>query len=305
MQSEKDILLEILRSVLGKEKHHYDLKHQITFDCPICSFDIKGLDQGDGKGNLEVNTERLIYKCWSCGDSHGTHGPVGKLIDLWGNKKQKKIFDLINPKDDEIIKPKIKKIRLPEGYTKFKDSNPILIHHKEAYNYLKKRGVTNDIIEKFDIGYTVEGDFKNRIIIPSYNSKNELNYFIARSWVKTKMKYKNPTIPKDTIIFNESRIDFNKDIYLLEGAFDFIFVENSIPLLGKHVSPLLFERLYNEAKQNIIIALDGDAFTDAQKLFHELNGGTLFGRIKLLELPKDKDVADLKGQINEFEILIK
>jgi DNA primase len=229
MQSEKDILLEILRSVLGKEKHHYDLKHQITFDCPICSFDIKGLDQGDGKGNLEVNTERLIYKCWSCGDSHGTHGPVGKLIDLWGN----------------------------------------------------------------------------RIIIPSYNSKNELNYFIARSWVKTKMKYKNPTIPKDTIIFNESRIDFNKDIYLLEGAFDFIFVENSIPLLGKHVSPLLFERLYNEAKQNIIIALDGDAFTDAQKLFHELNGGTLFGRIKLLELPKDKDVADLKGQINEFEILIK
>jgi DNA primase len=305
MQSEKDILLEILRSVLGKEKHHYDLKHQITFDCPICSFDIKGLDQGDGKGNLEVNTERLIYKCWSCGDSHGTHGPVGKLIDLWGNKKQKKIFDLINPKDDEIIKPKIQKIRLPEGYTKFKDSNPILIHHKEAYNYLKKRGVTNDIIEKFDIGYTVEGDFKNRIIIPSYNSKNELNYFIARSWVKTKMKYKNPTIPKDTIIFNESRIDFNKDIYLLEGAFDFIFVENSIPLLGKHVSPLLFERLYNEAKQNIIIALDGDAFTDAQKLFHELNGGTLFGRIKLLELPKDKDVADLKGQINEFEILIK
>jgi DNA primase len=305
MQSEKDILLEILRSVLGKEKHHYDLKHQITFDCPICSFDIKGLDQGDGKGNLEVNTERLIYKCWSCGDSHGTHGPVGKLIDLWGNKKQKKIFDLINPKDDEIIKPKIQKIRLPEGYTKFKDSNPILIHHKEAYNYLKKRGVTNDIIEKFDIGYTVEGDFKNRIIIPSYNSKNELNYFIARSWVKTKMKYKNPTIPKDTIIFNESRIDFNKDIYLLEGAFDFIFVENSIPLLGKHVSPLLFERLYNEAKQNIIIALDGDAFTDAQKLFHELNGGTLFGRIKLLELPKDKVVADLKGQINEFEILIK
>ena len=305
MQSEKDILLEILRSILGKEKHHYDLKHQITFDCPVCSFEIKGLEQGDGKGNLEVNTERLIYKCWSCGDSHGTHGPVGKLIDIWGNRKQKKIFDLIRPKDDEVIKPKVQKVRLPEGYVKFKDSNPILIPHKEAYNYLKKRGVTDDIIEKFDIGYTIKGDFKNRIIVPSYDSKNELNYFIARSWIKTKMKYKNPTIPKDTIIFNESRIDFTKDIYLLEGAFDSIFVENSIPLLGKHVNQLLFERLYNEAKKNIIIALDGDAFTDAQKLFHELNGGTLFGRIKLLELPKDKDVADLRGQINEFEIVIK
>jgi DNA primase len=305
MENEKDILLEILRSILGKEKNYYNLKHQITFDCPVCSYEIKELEQGDGKGNLEINTEKLIYKCWSCCDSHGTHGPVGKLIDLWGNKKQKKIFDLIKPKDDEVIKSIIQKIRLPDGYIKFKDSNPILIQHKEAYNYLKKRGVTDLIIDKFDIGYTVEGDFKNRIIIPSYDCNNNLNYFIARSWVKTKMKYKNPTIPKDTIIFNESRIDFNKDIYLLEGAFDSIFVDNSIPLLGKHISPLLFEKLYNDAKKNIIIALDGDAFNNAQNLFHELNGGILFGRIKILKLPKDKDVADLKGQIDEFEIFIK
>lgn len=305
MQSEKDILLEILRSILGKERNHYQLKHQITFDCPVCSFEIKGLEQGDGKGNLEINTEKLIYKCWSCGESHGTHGPVGKLIDLWGNKKQKKIFDLIRPKDSDEIRPIVQKIKLPDGFIRFKDSNPILIQHKEAFNYLKKRGITNEIIEKFDIGYTVDGDFKNRIIVPSYDTNNELNYFIARSWVKTKMKYKNPTIPKDTIIFNEGRVDFNKDIYLLEGVLDSIFVDNSIPLLGKHVSTLLFEKLYNNAKKNIIIALDGDAFNDAQKLFHELNGGVLFGRIKILKLPKDKDVADLKGQINEFEIFIK
>ncbi len=305
MQDERDILIEILRAILGKERAQYNRKHQITFDCPVCSYDIKGLDVGDGKGNLEVNTDKLVYKCWSCGDSHGTHGPVGKLIDLWGNKKQKKIFNLIRPHDDEEVKPNTSKVKLPDEYIRFEDSNPVLIPHKQAHNYLIKRGVTDEIIKKFNIGYAATGEYENRIIIPSYDSKNELNYFIARSWVNTKIKYKNPTIPKDTIIFNESRINFNKDIYLLEGAFDSIFVENSIPLLGKHMSELLFTKLYDKAKKNIIIALDGDAFDNAQKLYHELNGGILYGRVKLLKLPIDQDVADLKGMINEYEIEVR
>ena len=151
----------------------------------------------------------------------------------------------------------------------------------------------------------MDGEFANRIIIPSYDRDNELNYFIARSWVQTKLKYKNPSIPKDTIIFNENRINFDEDVYLVEGVFDSLFVSNSIPLLGKHMSSLLFEKLYSEAKKNIIIGFDGDAFQNAKNLFHELNGGNLFGRIKILQLPEDMDVADLRGKINEFEIEIK
>jgi hypothetical protein len=116
------------------------------------------------------------------------------------------------------------------------------------------------------------------------------------------MKYKNPTVPKDEIIFNEQNVDFGKDIYLSEGAFDMLFLDNCIPLLGKHVSTLLFERLYNEAKGDIHICLDGDAYDNAVKLYHELNGGVLYGRIKIVKLPKDKDVCDLKGDIKEYYI---
>jgi hypothetical protein len=65
---------------------------------------------------------------------------------------------------------------------------------------------------------------------------------------------------------------------------------------------MLFERLYNEAKGNIHICLDGDAWDNAQRLFHELNGGVLYGRIKIIRPPKDQDVCDLKGQINEYYI---
>jgi hypothetical protein len=46
--------------------------------------------------------------------------------------------------------------------------------------------------------------------------------------------------------------------------------------------------------------LDADAWSNASKLYHELNGGSLYGRIKIIKLIDDKDVCDLKGQIDDF-----
>ena len=304
MSEEKEVVLDLLRDFLGKERAHYDLKCQITFDCPVCSYDLKGLDHGDGKGNLEINYCRHIYKCWSCGDTHGTQGPLGKLFDRFGTKMAKKTYNLVKPQDEKYVAPKLQ-VKLPFGYKEFKDSHERFIPHREALRYLHSRGITNEVIEKYKIGYTVEGDFAFRVIIPSFDQDGELNYFIARSWVPNKMKYKNPTIPKDTIIFNEFNVDFSKPIYLVEGAFDMLFLDNAIPLLGKHVSPMLFERLYNEAQSEIHICLDGDAWDDAVKLFHELNGGSLYGRIKIIRPPRNQDVCDLKGEINEYYIDLK
>ena len=301
MSDEREIVLDLLREFLGKEKAHYDMKCQVTFDCPVCSYDIKGLDHGDGKGNLEINYCRHVYKCWSCGDTNGTHGPLGKLFERYATKKAKRTYDLVKPQDEKVEKKKVF-LRLPKGYTQFKDSNPRFIPHGEALRYLHSRGITNEMIEKYKIGYSTTDEFAFRIIIPSYDVEGYLNYFIARAWVPKKMKYKNPTVPKDEIIFNENNIDFTKDIYLTEGVFDMLFLDNCIPLLGKHVSNLLFERLYNEAKGNIHICLDGDAYEDAVKIFHTLNGGELYGRIKIVKLPKDKDVCDLRGDIKEYYI---
>jgi DNA primase len=304
MSDEVDVLIELLEDVLGDHKQHYGSKGQISFDCPVCAEE-KGLETGDGKGNLEINYSRHVYKCWACSETNGTHGPLGKLFDKYGTKKQKKVYELIKPeelKKEEVWRPKL---RLPEGFTKFSDSNPIFIPHREAMNYLTSRGITNEIIERFGIGYTVKGDFAFRIVVPSYNKEGELNYFIARAWANKKMKYKNPAVPKDEIIFNESLIDWEKDVYLVEGAFDSFFLENSIVMLGKVMSKLLFETLYNNAKGNIIICTDGDAWQNGLKLYHELNGGTLYNRIKIVKLPLDKDVCDLKGQIDEYYYEIK
>jgi DNA primase len=304
MTDEVDVLVELLTEFLGDFHQHYESKGQISFDCPVCAAE-KGLENGDGKGNLEINYSKHVYKCWSCGETLGTQGPLGRLFDKYASKSQKKVYNLIKPEELKQQEAKKPKFKLPEGYTTFEDSNPRFIPHIEAYRYLQSRGITDDIIKKYKIGYTATGDFAYRIIVPSYNKEGALNYFVARSFVPKKMKYKNPTTPKDEIIFNESLIDWDKDIHICEGAFDAFFLDNSIVMLGKKMSELLFSTIYEKANGNIIICLDEDAWADALKLYHTLNGGRLYNKIKIIKPPKGMDVADLKGQIDEYYHEIK
>jgi DNA primase len=299
MSDDAEILLEILHEILGDSKLHYESKGQISYNCCEC-------DEGRNKGNLEVNYFEHVWKCWSCSDVNGTHGTLGKLIDRYGTKKQKKIYNILRPEEHKPKEKKIPKLKLPDNFTLFKDSNPRYPIYKQAYTYLKERGVTDEMIEKYGMGFCDKGSHSGRIVIPSYDKEGELNYYIARSWNPTsKAKYKNPEAEKDKIIFWENLIDWDKDVYLVEGAFDGLFLPNSIPMLGKHMSELLFETIYKKAKSNIIICLDADAWSNALKLYHELNGGELWGRIKIIKLLDDKDVCDLKGNINNFYYNVK
>ena len=297
---EFDTIVEIISEFLGEPKKVYENTSQVSWNCPVC-------DEGGNKGNLEVNIEKSLFHCWSCGDYEGTHGSLGKLFDKFGNKKQKKLYQVLKP--ETIVKRERKKktLKLPDRFTQFKDSSKVYPIRRQAMNYLNSRGITDDMIERYGIGFCDNGDHAGRIVIPSYNKKGELNYYIARSWdPMSRAKYKNPEAEKDKIIFWENLIDWNKDIFLVEGAFDGLFLDNVIPMLGKHMSELLFETIYMNAKSNVIICLDADAWQNAVKLYHELNGGELWGRIKLVKLPDNKDIADLRGEIkDEYYYIIK
>ena len=296
---ENEALVELLEEVLGDHGLHYPNRGQISFNCPVC-------DDDRNKHNLEVNYIDNVYKCWACGDSENTHGALGKIFDKYGNKKQKKLYNVLKP-ETVVKREKSKKaLKLPESFTLFKDSSPVYPIRRQAMNYLKSRGITDEMIEKFGIGFCDKGDHAGRIVIPSYSTNGVLNYYIARSWnPMSRAKYKNPEAEKDKIIFWENLIDWNKDIYLVEGAFDGLFLDNPIPMLGKHMSELLFDTIYQKAKGNVIICLDGDAWKNAVKLYHELNGGELYQKIKILKLPMDQDVCDLKGQIDPYYVIIK
>lgn len=298
------MVINILEEFLGDSHLHNEAKGQISFDCPVCSHEIKGLDRGDGKGNLEVNYKLNVYKCWSCSDTHNTHGTIYSLIKKYGNQKLLKKYLLFKPDGYTQQNKQYKNIKLPKEFIPLKNIHnafKLTVHYKQAISYLKKRNITEEQISKYNIGYCYQGDYANRIIIPSYDEDEEVNYFIARSFIpNTRLKYKNPDYPKELVIFNENLIDWSKPVYLVEGVFDSIFVDNSIPLLGKFISDNLFQKLYLNAT-SIIILLDGDAWTAAENLYHKLNCGKLMNKVWIIKLPIDKDIADLQGILINFE----
>lgn len=300
------LLVEMLKDVLGRPKKHTYSTGQIAFDCPVCSYELKGLDRGDGKGNFEVNYTKNAFKCWACAETNGTHGNLFTLFRRWGNSSHLDKLELILPEEWHPVEKKYKKVELPKEFIRFFDAPDYLTlthFYRQAENYLKSRSITERQLQKFNIGFAYEGEYEGRIIIPSYDKEMKLNYFIARSYCGHQNKYKNPEAEKDKIFFNEHLVDFSKDIYLVEGAFDSIFLPNSIPMLGKYISDMLWQRLYLEAQADIYICLDGDAYRDAERLYYKLNGGRLHKRVKLIKLPEDKDIADLKGEINQEWIL--
>jgi DNA primase len=295
-------IIEIVEEILKDHRSHNELSGQMTFCCPKCSYEIKGLNHLDGKFNLEVNYKKNVFHCWSCDD----HGSLYRLIKQYGTKKQLKKFQLLKPETDEILPKKIyKKLRLPDEYISFKDVKggmKLLPQYKQAINYLTGRNITKEIIEKYNIGFCLSGEYENRIIIPSYDNNGELNYFVGRSFLsRTKQKYKNPNVEKNDIIFNERLINWDEPVYLVEGVFDSIFLPNSIPMLGKFISDVLYEKIYENAKK-VIIVLDGDAWQNAVDLYYKIDCGKLMGKVWIVELPYDKDIADLMGQINNEDI---
>ena len=299
-------VVDILEDILGEHRLHNDYRGQISFDCPVCSHDIKGLDDGDGKGNLEVNYKRGVYKCWVCAETHDTYGSLYKLLKKYGNAKQLKKYLLLKPEDDgEQPKRTFIQVRLPKEFVSFKDASlglKMTPQYKQAFNYIQKRNITDLMVQMYNIGFCYTGHYEHRIIIPSYDSENRLNYFIARSYLNnTKMKYKNPEVDKESLIWNEHLINWNDPVYIVEGAFDSIFLPNSIPMLGKFMTQNLFNKLYDNAKK-VVIVLDPDAWEDALRLYHKLNCGKLMGKLWIVKLDGDKDIADLKGDLSGYEI---
>jgi hypothetical protein len=299
-------VFEILEDIFGDYKNHNDYRCQVSFDCPVCSYDIKNLEKGDGKGNLEVNYRYGVYKCWVCAETHETHGSIYKLIKKYGTPKQLKKYELLRPDDTEDSTKRVyKQVRLPKEFIPFKDASmglKLTPQYKQALAYIKKRNITDLMLQIYNIGFCYNGLYENRIIIPSYDEEKRLNYFVARSYLsKTKLKYKNPEAQKEIIIFNEHLINWDETIYIVEGAFDSIFIPNAIPMLGKFMSEHLFKKLYENAKK-IVIVLDPDAWNDAERLYHRVNCGKLMGKVWIVKLEGDKDIADLKGDLSEYKI---
>lgn len=270
-------LSSIFRRIFSEVKNEGNA--QIQVNCPRCR-DRDGLDEYDGKFNLEVNFEKNMFRCWKCDDPKYSGKSIIPLLKEHGNKDDIEEYKQIQVDyfeygfGDEEEKQEIKElvVTLPDEFIPFTSIDVNNPDHLIAYNYLIfDRKIDKDLIFKYRLGFCVEGRFKNRIIIPSFDKNGRLNYFVARTWIKgVKPTYMNPKVEKGKFIYNEGYINWDAPVYLVEGGFEELsFPVNTIPLLGKVIGEKLFYEL-KDKKPEIIIILDPDAIKDAIRLYEQL-----------------------------------
>ena len=158
-------------------------------------------------------------------------------------------------------------------------------------HYLLNRGIGVFDIIKYRIGYCESGEYTGKIIIPSYNSAGQLNYFVSRAFYKAdSQKHKNPKVSKDIIGFDLT-INWSEPIVLCEGAFDAIAVKrNAIPLFGKIIQPALQKKIIEKRVRDIYICLDADALRNALQIAERFMAEGL--NVYFIEL-EDEDASEL------------
>ena len=122
---------------------------------------------------------------------------------------------------------------------------------KKLRNYLNKRGISDLDILRYNIGFCDKGEYAGRIVVPSYDEDNNLNFFVARTYEDDWMKYKNPEASKDIVAF-ENQVNWNKPIILVEGVFDAMAVRrNAVPILGKSLPKALLKKIVYAGSEDI------------------------------------------------------
>ena len=242
------------------------------------------------KPKLQVNIQTGKWHCWV--SNQGGHNLFQLFKKVGANRQEfRELSKLLgettfyNTKDE----PGKQDIKLPDEFKSLSEPHTSIIKD-HAMLFLKKRGITEQDIIRYNLGYCTEGQYQNRIIIPSYDENGRLNYFVGRDFYSSTLKYKNPPIPKDVIGF-DLYVNWSLPIILVEGVFDAMSVKsNSIPLFGKTILPRLYQKIVEKKVKDIFIVLDSDAFDDAIQITEKfVNEGINVNFVKL----DGKDPNDL------------
>lgn len=236
---------------------------EVRINCPHCP---------DVSHHCHVSVDKGLYHCFKCGAG-------GKIIT-----SKEHVMDA--SKYDAMINSV--KTELDSGKSLYFPDRPMVRNtpvcepaHRipRAMTYLNRRGVTDNEIVKYNIGYCVEQNsiYTDSIIFPVYKSdynRTKLDYFVARK-LHGEPKYLNAPWPKEKSLFigiPVNQINDYRSVVICEGIFDAIAIARcgfvAYALLGKKATPAQLELL--TVRNKYIIFLDGDAFEYAAGLALQL-----------------------------------
>jgi hypothetical protein len=229
------------------------------------------------KKKLVIRTDNWLVHCWVCGFKGRT------LVNLLRKHKPEHLSQYLDQFEDSVLQSLDMtedatecQLQIPQGFSilgPWLDRVNAPRATKQAIRYLRERNLSDEDIWRWLFGTVEDPLYRNKVIAPSFDENGKLNFFFSRTIVPTaRFRFLNPEFKRETTIFNEFRVDFSKEVCLVEGVFDAVVAgENVVPLLGKELSreAKLFQRLA-EFGTKVVVALDSDANKQALKLCNDL-----------------------------------
>lgn len=250
------LVQSLLEIYLGKGKKLSNGDY--AYYCPVCNHKNQ---------KLMVNVISGVYNCFTCHPKTTGKTPVSLLKKIGAPSEA--IQEMKGYFINDLTKIEVEKeniaIVIPKEFISLGDKKNTSLEKRQALAYLKKRMVTSSDILKYNLGYCKTGRYKNKVIVPSYDSKGRLNYFVARSFEKEPVqKIDSPSCSKSEIVGFEYLVNWKVPVILCEGVFDAIAIKrNAIPLFGKTISKALMIKLLQPEVKTIYLALDDDAVNEA------------------------------------------
>lgn len=254
--------------------------------CPI--------HRGENPEQFSIDLTKNIWKCHSgnaCSNGGNLLDFVCKMEDCTLRQAALKLcdwFDLQTPpkpstEQKQTAKSPEVKPTTPAAKATSPTSAPTIIQTEnkplkftlsnldQKHPYLYERGLTDEMIQEFGLGYCSKGMMAGRIVVPIYNATGDLVAYAGRIVESSpdEPKWKMPPGYVKTLdLYNLQRAFFQSDdspLIIVEGFFDAIRIHQLghrkvVALMGWHMSEEQERLIANRVKatDRIIIMLDED-----------------------------------------------
>ena len=321
MNNMRDLIDEVKNrcDIVNVISQYIHLKNSGSNYSGLCPF------HNEKTGSFHVNQKKQIYKCFGCGEGGDVINFVMKIENLDFIEAVKLLAEKngieFKTNLSEVDKAKMESIKLMQDIhlkaARFYFSN--LINSKNfGYDYLRKRGLSDKIIKKFGLGYSLdswsslmdyllssgyekkdlvksglvthkENDnkyydrFRNRVMFPIFDYRGNVIGFGGRVLDNSLPKYLNSP---DSLLFNKRFNLYGLNLAKKSISNDtLILVEGYMDLIS----------LYEHGIENVVATL-GTALTNEQGKLIKRYASTAI-------ISYDSDDAGIKATLRAIEIL--
>jgi hypothetical protein len=274
----------------------------LNFRCVLCGDSKKS--RSKKRGWVLYGDESCTYYCFNCGASMSLRTFLKENYPdlhkrLFKSRTMKQM--LSSSGKIKVIEPTVAPPEIKDCSLKFMENSFPLFEKQTNLHYIGLQIVALKMIQSRlipkeyykDWRICIDGEYRNRLLIPFFDGKHEKIYcFQARDLTDQSdskyMTYKPEGNPK---IFNLESVDAGKDVFILEGPIDAMFLNNAIATAGiAHWESALYDQVKSKFPHRVwVFDNDKDGVTEA--IEYAKNGERVFCWPKEF---KQKDINQLK-----------